>query len=162
MFPNQPPGWRVSECSVIRMALEPFHLAGSNSELTQTKSQGESPVCWLGCSPGREAPGSQVQARAAKWNSINWEGLEILNAAWLGCSFCVGGTSLNLLGERREFNSGLLKPKGKLLSLPYNYKDGTALLQTLGAEVDIWPCFLKSDGFWSTGTFCREQNKTDF
>lgn len=145
---------------MIRTALEAFHLAGNNSELTQTQSQGESPVCWLGCSPGREGPGSQIQVRAARWNSINWEGLEILNAAWLGGSSCVGGVSLDPLGEGRELNSGLLRPKGKLLSLPYNYGDGFALLQPLGAEMDIWPCFLKSDVFWFSGTFCREQNKT--
>lgn len=94
------------------MALEPFHLAGNNSELTQTKSQGESPVCWLGCSPGREAPGSQIRVRAAKWNSINWEGLERLHAARLGGSSCVGGKKSLPLGEGREFNSGLLKSKG--------------------------------------------------
>lgn len=142
---------------MIQVALEPFHLASNNSKLTQTKSQGESPVCWLGYSPGREAPGSQIQVRAAKWNSINWEGLEILNDAWLGGSSCVGGTSLNPLGEGGEFNSGLLKPKGKFLSPPYSYGDGMALLQLLGTEVDIWLGFLKSGIFLYIETFCREQ-----
>lgn len=46
-----------------------------------------------------------------KWNSINWEGLAILNTAWLGGSSCVGGMNLNPLGEEIEFNSGLLKLK---------------------------------------------------
>lgn len=49
----------------------------------------------------------------------------------------MGGTSLNPLGEGRGFNSGLLKPKGKFLSPPYNCGDGMVLLQPLGAEVDI-------------------------
>jgi len=49
----------------------------------------------------------------------------------------VGGTSLTSVGEGREFKSGLLKPKGRFLSLPYNYGDGMALLQPSGAEVDI-------------------------
>lgn len=31
---------------------------------------------------------------------------------------------MNPLGEGREFNSGLLKPKGRLLSLPYHYGTG--------------------------------------
>lgn len=33
----------------------------------------------------------------------------------------MGGTSLNPLGAGREFNASLLKNKGKLLSLLYNY-----------------------------------------
>lgn len=119
-----------------------------------TKSQGESQVCWLGCSPGREAPGSQTQERAAKWNSTNREGLEILNAAWLGGASWVGGMSLNPLGEGREFNVGL-KPRGKVLSLHYNYRNGMVFLQPLSIAVDIW---LFSQTWWililQSPTFC--------
>lgn len=57
----------------------------------------------------------------------------------------MGDMSLNPLGEGREFNAGLLKPKGKVLH--YSYGNGMALLQPLGIEVDIRFCFLKSDGF---------------
>lgn len=59
----------------------------------------------------------------------------------------MGGMSLNPLGEGREFNAGLLKPKGKVLLLLYNHGNGIALLQPLGTEVDSLLCFLKSDGF---------------
>lgn len=59
----------------------------------------------------------------------------------------MGGMSLNPLGEGREFNAGLLKPKGKVLLLLYNHGNGIALLQPLGIEVDSLLCFLKSDGF---------------
>lgn len=48
----------------------------------------------------------------------------------------MGGMSLNPLGEGREFNAGLLKPKGKVLLLLYNHGNGIALLQPLGIEVD--------------------------
>lgn len=56
----------------------------------------------------------------------------------------MGGMSLNPLGKGREFNAGLLKPKGKVLSLLYNHGNGIALLHW----VLRWTvCFLKSDGF---------------
>lgn len=59
--------------------------------------------------------------------------------------------SLNPLGEGREFNAGLLKPKGEVLT--YRYGNGMALFQMLGVEVDIRLCFFNSGGSDSAESF---------
>lgn len=64
----------------------------------------------------------------------------------------MGGMSLNPLGESREFNAGLLKPKGKIL--PYSYGNGMALLLFFSHWVlTLDFVFLKVMGFDSAESY---------